>query len=232
MFFQDRIKNIKPTDKVLEIGPGADPYVRSNVLLEKKFGSEDEYASQFGGNQKLVTDKPVIFYEGDKFPFADNEFDYVICSHVLEHVENIEVFLSEIFRVAGKGYFEYPLIYYDYLYNFDVHVNFLKYDQGCLKYMKKKNSSLNEFKPVQEFFHQSQLKGHDQIVSNLITLFMEGFEWEKSFRIKEVNNIKEVCHGQVIISSVKPEKTSLPSFSEIFKLVIRKVLHVTRISRS
>ena len=44
MFFQDRIKNILPTDRVLEIGPGADPHPRSNVLLEKKFGTEEEYS--------------------------------------------------------------------------------------------------------------------------------------------------------------------------------------------
>jgi SAM-dependent methyltransferase len=229
MFFQDRIKNIKPTDKVLEIGPGADPHPRSNVLLEKKFASDDEYASQFGGTQKLVTDKPVIFYEGDKFPFADNEFDYVICSHVLEHVDNVEVFLSELFRVAGKGYLEYPLVYYEYLYNFDVHINYLKYDNGCLRYMKKSNSHLNEFKPVQEFFHQSQLKGHDHIVRDLIHLFMEGYEWEKSFSIKEVTDIKEVCYSSVAIPQVKQENPGLPSFWQIFKLFARKILSLVKV---
>jgi SAM-dependent methyltransferase len=221
MFFKDRIKNIKPSDKVLEIGPGADPYFRSDVLLEKKFGTEEEYVSQFGNAQKLKTDKPVIFYDGDRFPFADKEFDYVICSHVLEHVENVELFLSEVFRVAGKGYFEYPLIYYDYLYNFDVHVNYLKFDQGCLKYMKKNKSSLSEFKPVQEFFYQSLNRGYDQIVRDLLYFFMEGYEWEKPFAVKQVSTIQEVCITDAAIPLLKP--VSPPTSLQLLKQLIRKV---------
>ncbi|HET6227330.1 MAG TPA: class I SAM-dependent methyltransferase [Bacteroidia bacterium] len=224
MFFQDRIKNIKPTDKVLEIGPGADPHPRSNVLLEKKFANEAEYASQFGNSQKLVTDKPVVFYEGDVFPFADKEFDYVICSHVLEHVENVEQFLSEVFRVAHKGYFEYPLAYYEYLYNFDVHINYLKYDNDCLKYMKKRNSGLNEFRPIQDFFYQSLQKGYDQLIRDLIHLFMEGFEWDKPFRIKEVKELKDICYTNLSIPVLTVESPASPTFFQIFKLFVRKII--------
>lgn len=222
MFFQDRIKNILPTDRVLEIGPGADPHPRSNVLLEKKFGTEEEYASQFGGPQKLLTDKPVVFYEGDTFPFKDNEFDYVICSHVLEHVENIDVFLKEVFRVAGKGYFEYPLIYYEYLYNYDVHINYLKYDDGCLKYIRKRNSGLNEFKPVQEFFRQSLSNGYDHIVRHLIVFLMEGYEWNKPFQLKEVSDIREVCHRNATIPVFQPPPPL--TFIQLFKQMVRKLL--------
>jgi SAM-dependent methyltransferase len=224
MFFQDKIKNIKPSDRVLEIGPGADPHPRSNVLLEKKFGSEAEYAAQFGITQKLTTDKPIIFYEGDRFPFSDKEFDYVICSHVLEHVENVEVFLSEVFRVATKGYFEYPLIYYEYLYNFDVHVNYLKYDEGCLRYMKKSRSGLSEFKPIQGFFYQSLQKGYDQIVRDLVHLLMEGFEWEKPFSIKEVKHISEVCHYQVNLPLREQKAPPSPTSLQLFKSLCKKLL--------
>src|SRR5258706_12316663 len=125
MFFPERIKNIKPADNVLEIGPGATPHERSDVLLEKKFDTPEDYESQFGHMEKLVTEKKIVFYKGDMFPFGDKEFDYVICSHVLEHVDNPVKFLSEVFRVGGRGYFDYPLIYYEYLYNFSVHLNLL-----------------------------------------------------------------------------------------------------------
>src|ERR1035437_5921588 len=150
MFFSEKIKNILPTDRVLEIGPGADPHLRSNVLLEKKFENENEYISQFGKDQKINTDKQIIFYDGGRFPFNDKEFDYIICSHVLEHVPDVPCFLSEIFRVGSKGYLEYPLIYYEYLYNFDVHLNYLKFEGKCLHYMKKNKSHLDEFRPVQD----------------------------------------------------------------------------------
>ena len=121
MFFAEKILSIKPSDKVLEIGPGATPYFRSDVFLEKEYETETELIAQSGHVGLLNTDKRVVTYDGFVFPFSNNEFDYVICSHVLEHVENVEMFLKEIQRVAKRGYLEFPTIYYDYIYNFPEH---------------------------------------------------------------------------------------------------------------
>jgi len=44
----------------------------------------------------------------EKLPFKDKEFDYVILSHVLEHVPNLLEFVSEIERIAKAGYIELP----------------------------------------------------------------------------------------------------------------------------
>ena len=41
-------------------------------------------------------------------PFKDNEFDYIIASHVVEHVEDISYFLNELSRVGRRGYIEIP----------------------------------------------------------------------------------------------------------------------------
>tara|TARA_Y100000590_G_C15609608_1_gene973334 strand:- start:146 stop:784 length:639 start_codon:yes stop_codon:yes gene_type:complete len=43
-----------------------------------------------------------------KLPFKDKEFDYVILSHVLEHVPNLIEFISEIERISKAGYIELP----------------------------------------------------------------------------------------------------------------------------
>ena len=43
-----------------------------------------------------------------KLPFKDKEFDYVILSHVMEHVPNLLEFKSEIERIAKAGYIELP----------------------------------------------------------------------------------------------------------------------------
>ena len=56
------------------------------------------------------------FYEGKNFiklnskdlPFKDKEFDFVIASHVLEHVEDFKFFINELERVSSKGYIELP----------------------------------------------------------------------------------------------------------------------------
>lgn len=191
MFFADKIKNIKPTDRVLEIGPGANPHERSNVLLEILYNSEEEHQEQLGHTGKLVTNMEIKYYDGKRFPFKDLEFDYVICSHVLEHVEDVESFLSEIFRVAGKGYFEYPMIYYEYLYNFKVHKNILKFDGEKLFHLKKKDFHFDKFLPVQKFFHETLDKGHSKLIEDLLTYFMQGFEWSKPFasiRSEDIND--------------------------------------------
>ena len=39
-----------------------------------------------------------------KLPFKDKEFDYVILSHVLEHVPNLLEFKSELTRIGKSGY--------------------------------------------------------------------------------------------------------------------------------
>ena len=46
--------------------------------------------------------------EGKRLPFEDNHFDFVIASHVLEHVEDYKFFINELERVSNKGYIELP----------------------------------------------------------------------------------------------------------------------------
>tara|TARA_Y200000002_G_C22493319_1_gene583979 strand:- start:103 stop:759 length:657 start_codon:yes stop_codon:yes gene_type:complete len=43
-----------------------------------------------------------------KLPFKDKEFDYVICTHVIEHVNDPIFFKKEIERVGKSGYIELP----------------------------------------------------------------------------------------------------------------------------
>ena len=49
-----------------------------------------------------------LIYPNQNLPFKDKEFDYVILSHVLEHVPNIFEFTKEVERVSKSGYIELP----------------------------------------------------------------------------------------------------------------------------
>ena len=53
-------------------------------------------------------DKKFIQIKEKKLPFEDNEFDFVISSHVIEHVNDFEFFIKEIERISTKGYIELP----------------------------------------------------------------------------------------------------------------------------
>ena len=53
-------------------------------------------------------DRKFVRLSDKKLPFKDQEFDFVITSHVLEHVEDYSFFLSELSRVSKQGYIEVP----------------------------------------------------------------------------------------------------------------------------
>lgn len=204
MFFPEKIVSIKDTDRVLEVGPGGTPFYRSDVLLEKIF-SEDDAREQRGHAEALQTDKKLVFYEGDKFPFADNEFDYVICSHVLEHIpsDEIENFISEIQRVGRKGYLEFPTIYYDYVYNFPKHLTFLLYENGIIKYLGKEKTQLALFSTVQKFFYNSADAGHTCLTESLKDYYFQGFEWREKIISKEVDKIDDIVYNQSVVNNIK-----------------------------
>ena len=52
--------------------------------------------------------KNFIKISGKELPFKDKEFDFVIASHVIEHVEDFEFFVKELERISTKGYIELP----------------------------------------------------------------------------------------------------------------------------
>ena len=68
------------------------------------FADIDNHTESFKKiNLKYTQIKP---YE--KLPFSDKEFDYVILSHVLEHVPNLIDFTKEVVRISKSGYIELP----------------------------------------------------------------------------------------------------------------------------
>ena len=78
------------------------PYPRSDVLLDRLEGD----AHRCG--QALIIDRPLVLGDALHMPFKDKAFDFVVASHILEHMKNPEQFLSELSRVAKAGYIETP----------------------------------------------------------------------------------------------------------------------------
>jgi ubiquinone/menaquinone biosynthesis C-methylase UbiE len=196
MFFPDRIKSIKTTDKVLEIGPGATPYFRSDVFLELEYDSEKERIAQSGNVGILQTNKNIIYYDGGKFPFEDKEFDYVICSHVLEHVSDADIFLREIQRVGKKGYLEFPTVYYDYIYNFPEHQLFLFEKNGVVNWMTKHESGLMKYAEIQLFFNKTSRLGYFDLIDDFKEYFFQGFEWFNTIESKRVTEMKFLLYPE------------------------------------
>ena len=96
---KDYIQSIlskKPDWKILDIGCGYGANEFANTICDVQDLS------------KFYKDKNFIKLENKQLPFKDNEFDFVIASHVLEHVEDLKFFINELERVSKKGYIELP----------------------------------------------------------------------------------------------------------------------------
>ncbi|MDO8348213.1 MAG: methyltransferase domain-containing protein [Rugosibacter sp.] len=208
MFFPEKITSIRPKDKVLEIGPGGTPHPRSNTFLELKFNTDQEKIAQRGNvvQEPRFGNRPVHYYDGGKFPFGDAQFDYVICSHVIEHVADPAGFLEEIFRVgSGRGYLEYPLITYEYLYDFDVHLHFVKFDfeEGVLRYLPKRDTAFPEFSAVTSLFNKTLVRGWDDLCSGNKKLFFEGVEFNQPFVVEKTCELQKLLPDQSLIVTKK-----------------------------
>ena len=206
MYFPEKITLIKHGDRVLEIGPGVSPYHRSDILLEKSFLNDDDLVRQCGGIPASLTDPRTIYYDGGIFPFTDKEFDYVICSHVIEHVPNVEFFLKEMFRVAKAGYLEFPLVYYDFVFNIPEHLNLCIYQADCFIYAEKAIIFSDELKAVQNFWYTALASGYTNTFSELAPYTMQGFEWVAPFKIRKTEKIEDITPELVIIPLKQPQQ--------------------------
>lgn len=101
----EKVFGIEPGDRVLEVGGGFYQFPRADVVTDITF-------SDSGGRNGAQ----LLFREGctyvecpaEKLPFSDKEFDFVYCSHVLEHTFDPAKACAELQRVAKRGYLEVP----------------------------------------------------------------------------------------------------------------------------
>jgi SAM-dependent methyltransferase len=104
-------------DSVLEVGGGHNPHPRANVVVDKYVDSNYHRHTDI----KVLKHQRFVEADGEHLPFADGEFDYVICNQVLEHVNNPSAFLAEQSRVAPRGYIETPSLVGEYLFPKEAH---------------------------------------------------------------------------------------------------------------
>ena len=101
--FIDKLLNNNTNWKILDIGCGYTAHKNANVVCDIQDLSD------------FYKDKKFIRLNGDILPFKDNEFDFVVASHVIEHVKDVVFFIKELERVSSKGYIELPTILEDNL---------------------------------------------------------------------------------------------------------------------
>ncbi len=77
-----------------------------NCIRNLNLGSGEEYREGFINldfNNNIKAD--VYWNIEDEFglPFRNNRFDYILCSHVLEHVKDLYKLMDELYRISSNG---------------------------------------------------------------------------------------------------------------------------------
>ncbi|MDC3143290.1 class I SAM-dependent methyltransferase [Candidatus Pelagibacter sp.] len=99
----DKLLKNNTSWKILDVGCGYNAHKNATVICDVQDLSN------------IYKEKHFVKLTSKILPFKDKEFDFVIASHVIEHVKEVEFFIKELQRVSSKGYIELPTILEDNL---------------------------------------------------------------------------------------------------------------------
>jgi len=111
------LSRLAPDDLVLDVGGWACPFNRAQWILEEQPFDTRGFYRTFGGPPSQGGERewfmPETWVQRDicdraQWPFADKQFDFVICSHTLEDLRDPIWVCSELLRVGRRGYIEVP----------------------------------------------------------------------------------------------------------------------------
>jgi SAM-dependent methyltransferase len=105
--------DLAPDAKVLDVGSGGWPFTHATHLADK-------YPDRTSHRVEAIVRDQRPFFEVDleKLPFEGKAYDFVFCSHVLEHMDNPGAAMRELMRVGRRGYIEVPTRLSDVMFNF------------------------------------------------------------------------------------------------------------------
>lgn len=120
-------------DKILEIGCGDGSIL--NSLSKNSFGKElfgleiSESGVERTRKRNIAGLVECKLFNGYQVPYSDKEFDLVILSHVIEHVEHPRMILTEALRVGNFVFVEVPMehtiwLKKDFVFDHVGHINF------------------------------------------------------------------------------------------------------------
>lgn len=107
------LERLDEADLVLDVGGWAKPFARADWVIDLLphatrglygYDEGDRAAERFSASTWVQRD----ICAREPWPFADNQFDFAICSHTLEDVRDPVWVCSELQRVARAGYIETP----------------------------------------------------------------------------------------------------------------------------
>ena len=185
MLKRTSIKNINkiieknPNWKILDIGCGYRAHPRANIVADVQDLSDYYKKREF------------IKIDGKELPFMDKEFDFVIASHVIEHVEDFEFFIKELERISHQGYIELPSRLGDNLVfeNKTDHIWWFLYDDINNKIIASKRNQI-----IEPFINVSTAKLLEKIFRESLVIELN---WEKKIDYHIDNSIQQIDEKKI-----------------------------------
>ncbi len=163
----DNLLANNPDWNILDIGCGYGAHEKARVICDVQDLS------------KFYKDKNFVKLDSNILPFKDNEFDFVIASHVLEHVKEVDLFINELERVSTRGYIEVPTKLEDNLVfeNKKDHIWHLEFDD--INYELIISKKIQYFEPI---LTVSTIKKFSKIFKQSLVLELY---WENRIKYKK-----------------------------------------------
>ncbi|MFQ5914281.1 MAG: class I SAM-dependent methyltransferase [Nitrospinota bacterium] len=169
----NRLSKIRAADLILDVGSGNKPHPRANVICDRYVEGQAERSGP------IIVDRPFVVADAHYLPFKDKAFDYVIASHILEHMDDPALFLSELSRVASRGYIESPSEVSEKLFFWPYHKWYVMNVSNVLV-IKEKNFPAT----FGSLFHH--LYARDRLFKVFVdhnpSIFLTSYEWEGTIR--------------------------------------------------
>lgn len=213
------LRNIGPNDLVLDIGSGDKPLWRADVLVDL-YPEDDQ--QRFSGSMLYDKKKTFINANVEHLPFKDKSFDFIFCSHLLEHVDRPDRAIKEITRVGKRGYIEVPRTVLDALDPFPPHLWFCELDRDTLIFHQKEKR--------QNFFLASLKRFGDSYFHTLLMQYL----FIKDFRISFIchywkDKVKfkiEKAQGKPYRYIYHPEKKHFKSSAVSASFMFYKLIYI------
>jgi SAM-dependent methyltransferase len=102
------LSTLRENDRVLDVGGGVGALARADYVTD--ILPYDERRPAYGGGPRRYSKDTWVTCDvcSGRWPFDANEFDFVVCSHVLEDVRDPLQVCAEMIRVGKRGYLETP----------------------------------------------------------------------------------------------------------------------------
>ncbi|MFM9840182.1 MAG: class I SAM-dependent methyltransferase [Cyclobacteriaceae bacterium] len=219
--------NIPKNARVLDVGSGHNPHPRANVVVDKFVDTNYHRAA----NIKVLAKQEFINADGENLPFKDNEFDYVIANHVLEHVDHPDKFLNELARVGKRGYVETPSLIGEHLIPKESHKWLLLDINNKLVIVSKERVNFHtshDFGYIFLDYFQKNSIGYKILQRTHHQLFTVNYEWKDTIDyVLEPNEDiymkyfeKAWAWDEAIYNDLMPQRSVSEEFMQSFSAMV------------